>query len=391
MNIHEIIEFENENTSLDFKAVQYSSAMHEAFLKDIMSMANANIEINRLIICGVKHNPNGKKEFLGIKQSFTDSSTYQQLVHDNIEPEVKVEYEPVEFNNVMLGIIKIVDCDNQPYMMKKDFKDLKKGDSFIRKGTYQTKIRRSDIDTIFEKRLAANSFNDEVDCCFSKSNSGILNIEINKDLQFPSDLAKEKIAEILIEKEQILLKQSEGNMSSFAFDLDIPVMGGTPYENRSTKTLRKNLENADKTFKEDDLWYLYNDVAHRLDFTFTNRSDKYLEDVSIEIIFPKLEGLMIYEKVPTKPTHGTTLDAKAVRPASYEMIHYPLITKEIDCYKHINSIGDLKHNLPIIFPEVPIRILFEKEILNKEILIEIRLHAKNLKLPRNYYLTIVAN
>ncbi len=40
--LNDLIRFENENTSLDFKAVQYSKAFHEALIKDIMAMANAN-------------------------------------------------------------------------------------------------------------------------------------------------------------------------------------------------------------------------------------------------------------------------------------------------------------------------------------------------------------
>ena len=79
--IDDLIKFENENTSLDFKAVQYSKPMHEALIKDVMAMANAHISGDRYIIVGVKHRPDGTKEYLGInKRDFTDGAIYYQLL-----------------------------------------------------------------------------------------------------------------------------------------------------------------------------------------------------------------------------------------------------------------------------------------------------------------------
>ncbi|QYR21135.1 hypothetical protein KZ483_26075 [Paenibacillus sp. sptzw28] len=81
MNIQEIIEYENESTYVDFKKFQYHN--NEDFLKDIMSMSNADIDINkRYIIIGIKHLPDGRKEFDPIEgKEFKDDSDYQELVN----------------------------------------------------------------------------------------------------------------------------------------------------------------------------------------------------------------------------------------------------------------------------------------------------------------------
>jgi hypothetical protein len=47
--LQDLIEYESENTGLEFKAVQYSKAMHEEFLRDVIAMANAKWQGQRLL------------------------------------------------------------------------------------------------------------------------------------------------------------------------------------------------------------------------------------------------------------------------------------------------------------------------------------------------------
>mgnify|MGYP000922978804 FL=1 len=92
-----------------------------------MSMANADFESNRYIIIGVKLRNNGEREFLGInKDEFIDQANYQQIVRENIEPDIPLEYFPYDVNGVSLGVFCISNCKDKPYMMRKDYGKLKK-------------------------------------------------------------------------------------------------------------------------------------------------------------------------------------------------------------------------------------------------------------------------
>jgi hypothetical protein len=42
--LDDLIKFENENTSVDFKATQYFKPVHEHLVKDLLAMANADVE-----------------------------------------------------------------------------------------------------------------------------------------------------------------------------------------------------------------------------------------------------------------------------------------------------------------------------------------------------------
>lgn len=152
MDIESIIKFENENTYVDFKKTQYKN--NDDFLKDIMSMANANIENNkRYIICGVKHLPDGNREYHSIPESeFKDDSIYQGLVREYIEPEIQFQYYPYYIEGVLLGIFEITGCNNRPYVLKKQSKILKmeQGACFIRRGSQIGRAIREDFEAIYE-------------------------------------------------------------------------------------------------------------------------------------------------------------------------------------------------------------------------------------------------
>lgn len=113
-----MIQFENENTNLDFKAIPYKKEKYADMLKDFIAMANADTKDDRFIIMGVKHMPDSERQILGVDE-FTDEASFQQIINDNIEPELRFEYSVIEFDSKKLSYFRIHSCDNPPYMLKK--------------------------------------------------------------------------------------------------------------------------------------------------------------------------------------------------------------------------------------------------------------------------------
>jgi len=153
MELLDIIRYENESTYVDFKRSQYQNK--EDFLKDIMAMANANTDVNkRYIIVGVKHSTSGSREYFSIpRNEFKDDADYQDLVRQNIEPEIKFVYKPVELREYLLGVFEISECENRPYVMKKKFGTLEQGASYIRRGSQHARVIRADLEMIYEERF----------------------------------------------------------------------------------------------------------------------------------------------------------------------------------------------------------------------------------------------
>lgn len=151
--LESIIKYDREGTKLDFKREQYRKEKYKDLIKDIMAMANATREGKRYIITGVKDLPSGDKEYFPIpKEDFVDQATYQQVLRENVEPSIDFSYYPVEVDGNWVGVCEIDNCNNPPYMMKKDFNGLSKGDCFVRKGSQQEKMTRRDLDEILAFR-----------------------------------------------------------------------------------------------------------------------------------------------------------------------------------------------------------------------------------------------
>ena len=151
MNLDNLIEYEVENTCLDFKASEYGKD-NEALIKDIMSMANANSNATKYIILGVKDDINGEREIIGLDE-ISDQAILENIIQENVESIIKFKYYKYLYKSKKLGIIEIYDNNNKPYMMKKDYKNLKKGDSWIRKGSRQSRVVKEDINEMLKNKM----------------------------------------------------------------------------------------------------------------------------------------------------------------------------------------------------------------------------------------------
>ena len=199
-NIEHIIESENENICLDFKKIQYIKEKYGDFLKDVIAMANVIAEGDKLIVIGVKHFTDGRREIHPIKNSdFVDSATYQQLIRENIEPDLHIEYDAYPYKEGLIGVFHLPDCNNPPYLLKKDFRTLKQGDCFIRKGSHQPRVNRGDLDKIYKR----SKFLGIIDIGFANTNyAQEIELSIVSLDDLPSQKAADKLREILNNREK---------------------------------------------------------------------------------------------------------------------------------------------------------------------------------------------
>lgn len=382
--ISDLIEFENENSSLDFKAIQYKKEMYESFLKDIMSLANSMSKDDKYIITGVKHKTNGERDLLGISEIFVDDATYQQLVDANIEPHIDFSYLPYEYNGKIFGVFQIKECTNPPYMMKKDYGNLKIGDSYIRKGSFQKRLTRKDIDN-HQAILKNKDISKDINISLSEDEIvHEIKLEMNKIL-LPSEITKKRIEEIIIQKEQEL---RENPILGKIFLPVLPSTYNTSYENRDLPTLRSNLEKISKTFEEQDKYYLNEETAHKLNVFLHNNSNEFLEDTSIEILIPCSDKYIVRDSIFREPYSTQPIINTAPRIASWSELNYPKVETKENIYKIYREIGNVKHKLPVEALKVPLRIVISSDTNELEIEINVKVFAKNIENPIHQKLRI---
>lgn len=156
--LKDIIEYEDESSYIDFKQVQYiknknkDKDMYQELIKDIMAMANSDYLGDKYIIIGIKDIKGQKKQVIGIEEAIIDDADYQQLINENIEPEIKFSYLSGRIDNKVIPYFVIYDNLDKPYMMKKKYKNLERGDSYKRIGSSCIKLDRRDYDNIYSSK-----------------------------------------------------------------------------------------------------------------------------------------------------------------------------------------------------------------------------------------------
>ena len=270
-------------------------------------------------------------------------------------------------------------------MMKKDYNKLKKGDSFIRKGSHQPPMIRADFDKIIEKKIKANSYDGEVEVVFGDNNLTQIDLHAVGDFILSSDRAAKEISEI-IEKKR--------NMSPYEDIFSLPkalgagfLFGSIPYENRSIEVLEKNLETVRETYREDDIYELYELYSHKINLDILNQGINYIEDASIFIEIEKVEGLYIATRVFSKPKNGYLVSGFNYVP-SYESLHYPTVEYKDSSIVIISDIGDIRHKIATPAFKVPVRMVFGNQLIGQTLKVKYTIYGKNLVQPLENAVTI---
>lgn len=150
--IIELIENHAESEYLDFKVTPYYTENLLDFIKDVLAFLNADSPIDRYIILGVEDKT---KRIIGIDTSYMlDSADYQKIIIEKIEPEASIESGCVDYQNKVIGFIKILSSNNdKPYMIKNDYqkngKKIDRGLMLKRKGSSNVALSRNDLDKIY--------------------------------------------------------------------------------------------------------------------------------------------------------------------------------------------------------------------------------------------------
>lgn len=104
MELDDIIEYDEENTNLDFKLEEYRKETYSSLLKDICAMSNVLNTEKKRIILGVDHEP-GKEKIIHGLHTIDDQVTFENIVQENIEPTINFRYYSYNYKGKILGVI----------------------------------------------------------------------------------------------------------------------------------------------------------------------------------------------------------------------------------------------------------------------------------------------
>lgn len=362
--LDDLIQHENENSTLDFKSEEYHKDNHHELIKDIVSMANAKAPGTRYIIIGIKISQTGEKEFIGLEK-LKDDARYQQLIQENVEPDIDFQYKPY-FKNVLLGIFEIRNCINPPYLLKKKYKNLNLGEGYIRKGSHKVRITREDLDDFYSKKISESKFSGKVK--ITPIVNGIETFSIptfKKSSEYPSEKAEERIRNLIGKKKE----DDTPETLNLAYGYTIK----NPDFVNSIPKLMEDLENVKNKYFSQDMYYFFQVDGTHLNFELLVDGSDYIEDGYVEVIFQKSNELKIAKEVYRSPQET------GIAPSSF-LIRYPDVKETEKEYVASSPIGDVRHKVPMEIFEEPLNLVLHESsegLLN----LKIKLHGKNINDP----------
>lgn len=396
-----LIESEMENTGLDFKREYYHKSENHELIKDVMAMANAHLEDTKYIIFGVKLSDN-ERSYSSIT-SLPDQSDIEELIHNNIEPSIDISFYPYEYQNYKLAILEIEGYVDRPYISKKNYRKIKAGETVIRKGSTTSYLTRDDFDKIYNlknNRITSH----KIKIGFGEEISPKTEVKIIEtgNIVLPSHKQKKNYEEklkILREKDKSNNRESEKPKSLEAQILSgIDVEGilsiGKMYQENaihegkinigrnymgspiwlSEKELEERISNVGKTYLDEDLYFLQENIGQDLNPYILNEDEKYLEDAYIDISIPSEVGFLF-------DNHYFEPNDNPLTNTNYSMYQYPNVEKESKIYRVREYIGTVRHKFKEKLFINPLKIVYNPESIDKTFILSYELHAENLTDP----------
>lgn len=360
-----------------FRSTHYGKRGAREFLRDLMAIANADVDGSRYIIVGAAFDDDGHKQLTGVERDdFTGKPSYQALARDFIEPPVRLRYESVIIDDVRVGVYEIGDCQDRPYMMRRDFSEtLRRGDAYKRSGDRAVKMNRRQLQTLFEKKFRESVSGDSIEIGFP---GDIIHkdrrVPVSDLSQLPSRVAAKNISQLMEVKSRT--KSAAGN--TMVVRLTHARLFGTdsPYEDRSPEELAREMQQIQRQYREQDEHYLFEKHGEEVQLVIYNQGDEPVRDASLTLVMPNHHALYVATRLPKLLEDDRFVDRLPSAQAEY-----PSVTLSDDSIRVSANLGDIPTGEIVEAFTRPLIICAGNGLAGRRIGIRFSLYASNLRAP----------
>jgi len=365
------------DTGVQFRHSAYGRDGIESFLRDVLAIANAEVEGNRHIVVGVDFDARGRKQARTIDaEDFSGKPSYQSLANEYIEPPVRIRYKPVSLDGKRVGVFEVGDCQDRPYMMRADFSEkLRRGDAYKRVKNMPVKMGRRQLMELFERK-----FRDSVSA--SDIEVGFPGEIIHKEFAIPTcDLAAMPSALASIKLEEMLNirnKSKNSGSTTMVARLTHARLYGTedPYVDRSPDDIMQELGQIRSKYRNPDNHFLFDDRAEKLQLVVYNQGEEPIIDASLAIALPNHNSFYVADSPPKR-----RIDDRYVDRSPDEIASYPAVALKDDSVGITAKIGDIPVGEPTEVFVSPLLLCVGRELSGRRFGIRYRLHGQNLRAP----------
>ena len=368
---------EQPSQRLQFRKSPYGNAGCRDFLRDVIAMANADVDGPRYIVVGVELGRGGRRDLCAVKhKDFAGNPPYQALVADHVEPPVRIRYRPLIVDDVRIGVFEIAECQDRPYMMRIDHSEtLRRGDAFARVNTDTIKLGRQQLQAMFEARFRDAVSADRIEIGFPgdiiHKDVRVKTVDLTK---LPSAVVRDKLKQLLAVRNR---PHNSGSTTLMERLTHARLFGAErPYRSMSAAELMRALDEAGDKHRADDERFLFEKNATAIQLVVCNQGDEPIEDASLSITLPNREGIHVAEQLPRSPT-GSGLFFTGTHNGK----SYPAVSTGERTISASNIIGTIGCGSPVSAFGVPLRICVSSLLKGRKLGLHYALFGSNLREP----------
>ncbi|MCH7820928.1 MAG: hypothetical protein IIA07_02825 [Proteobacteria bacterium] len=269
---------------------------HEELVKEVIGLANADVDGPRYILFGVNAGAMEGSGYVGIADSaMANLKKAHRLMSSMIEPVLHLAFIYDKINSKLVGALEIDGCDEGPYVVGQDFsEELSRGRCWIREGRELRAVHQSDLASkstpaasgphkLIEAPQLKVGFNDQADC-------KLLEMTVPDTSDPPFGGEKQKF------KKSLNLKQTIKNVVE-TVTVQILRLGKTQNTTASTDMFSE----TETIFSGAADHYYFEEKALQLNLCVCNEGTESIEDVSIELGFPRISDFEIADHLYLSP------------------------------------------------------------------------------------------
>ncbi len=375
--LEKIVREGKEGEQVLFRRGAYTRQSQEELLRDVVSLANANVEGERVIILGVEAGVHGATIFDIPREAIDGTHRYHGVIRDFIEPPLNMHARSLAVDGKHLVALILDDCQDKPYMMRADHSaSLRRGDAWIRVKTENQRMGRRQLEAVFADRFAEALYTGKVEVGFD---GNMLSQEMTVNTAdaelLPSKDAKEKLTTLIEAKEQ---KGAIADENTFITRLTHARLFGAdqPYQSHSVSELRKELDNLVERYRDHDDYFRFEQHGQKVNLALVNQSEQELKGASIALMVPRASKFLLARRAPVNPAN----ELKA-RKVYDDESSYPTVSELEKAYQVTENLGNVAPGQSLLAFKEPLRLFADKSLAGQKVTLFYKLYGRNLRQP----------
>ena len=373
--LEDLIRLENANSALAFRRTPYRAGEREAFVIDMLALANSQVAGARLLVLGIDDAVGGKRRIKGVDREELVQliASYQRTVAEYIEPALEISMRSLTLQGRVVAVIVVRSGEDQPYLVQKSIsKRVRRGDGWIRRGTQQARLGRSDLQSMFKSRTLAGSMGCEIQVVFAGSvPSTRLELPALPLTAKPSVLAGQRIRGLLEAKQAAheQLGKTDTRLNRLSH---LRLFGADqPYETHTPESLLVQLARSEDENQAADEYYEHELRAHMTNLVVMNMGDGPLHGASITVEIPVTQGVDIARRI--YPLPGASNDSVPTG--------YPKVESGARAIRIQKRLGRVEPGEPLSVFNQPLRLLLREAAVGCNVPFDYTLFGKELREP----------